>query len=84
MSLYYAICNKTSLIDTVLAHVGLLVAMILIGIVIYFSYAYADRMTSKLSPSITDGILRVISFILLCIGDEIMWSGIRVLLKTVS
>jgi multiple antibiotic resistance protein len=38
-------------------------------------------MTAKLSPSITQGILRVMSFILLCIGAEIMWNGIQNLLQ---
>jgi multiple antibiotic resistance protein len=75
--------SKPSLLDSALAHLGLLFGTVLIGIVIYFSYAYADRMTSKLSPAITQGILRVISFILLCIGGEIMWNGIQNLLKTV-
>ena len=75
--------SKPSLLDSALAHLGLLFGTVLIGIVIYFSYAYADRMTSKLSAAITQGILRVISFILLCIGGEIMWNGIQNLLKTV-
>jgi multiple antibiotic resistance protein len=74
--------SKPSLLDSALAHVGLLIATVLIGIVIYFSYAYADAMTAKLSTSMTHGILRVISFILLCIGGEIMWNGIQNLLKT--
>ena len=75
--------STPSLLNSALAHLGLLFATLLIGIVIYFSYAYADRMTSKLSAAITQGILRVISFILLCIGGEIMWNGIQNLLKTV-
>jgi multiple antibiotic resistance protein len=75
--------SKPSLLDSALAHLGLLFGTVLIGIVIYFSYAYADRMTAKLSPAITQGVLRVISFILLCIGGEIMWNGIQNLLKTV-
>lgn len=76
--------SKPSLFESVLAHLGLLVGTVLIGVVIYFSYAYADRTTARLSPAATQGILRVISFILLCIGGEIMWNGIQNLLKTVS
>jgi multiple antibiotic resistance protein len=76
--------SKPSLFESVFARVGLLIATILIGVVIYFSYAYADRTTARLSPAITQGILRVISFILLCIGGQIMWNGIQNLLKTVS
>lgn len=76
--------SKPSLLDSALAHLGLALGTVLIGIVIYFSYAYADKMTARLSRAITQGILRVISFILLCIGGEIMWNGIQNLLKTIS
>jgi multiple antibiotic resistance protein len=76
--------SKPSLLDSALAHLGLLFGTVLIGVVVYFSYAFADRMTSKLSPAITQGILRVISFVLLCIGGEIMWNGIQALMKTIS
>ncbi len=75
---------KPSLLETGLAHIGLLLGTVLIGVVVYFSYAYAGRMRAKLSPAFTVGILRVISFILLCIGAEIMWNGVQSLLKTVS
>lgn len=76
--------SMPSLAESAFAHLGLLIGTVLIGIVIYFSYAYADRMEAKLSPSITQGILRVIAFILVCIGGEIMWDGIQNLLKTLS
>jgi multiple antibiotic resistance protein len=76
--------SKPLLVDTAFAHLGLLIATVLIGIIVYFSYAYAGRMRAKMSPGFTVGILRVISFILLCIGGEIMWNGIQNLLKTVS
>ncbi len=73
--------SAPNLLDTALAHIGLLVATLLIAVVVYFSYTYADRMTAKLPPTITQGILRVMSFILLCIGSEILWNGIQNLLK---
>lgn len=76
--------SRQSLLGSALAHLGLLVATVLIGVVIYLSYAYADRTTARLSPAVTQGVLRVISFILLCIGGEIMWDGIQHLLKTLS
>ncbi|MHB8607080.1 MAG: MarC family protein [Candidatus Acidiferrales bacterium] len=76
--------SKPSLADSGLAHLGLLIGTVLIGVVIYFSYAYADRITARLSPAAAQGILRVISFILLCIGGEIVWNGIRSLMKTIT
>ena len=50
--------SRPSLLDSAFAHLGLLLGTVLIGIVIYFSYTYADTMTSKLSPAITHGILQ--------------------------
>jgi multiple antibiotic resistance protein len=76
--------SEPTMVDSIFAHLGLLIGTFLLGIIIYFSYAYADRMTAILSPSITQGILRVISFILLCIGVEIMWTGAQHLLRTIS
>jgi len=68
--------------DIAMAHLGVLAGIFLIGIVVYIAYAYADRTTARLSPSITQGILRVISFILVCIGAQIMWNGIESVAKT--
>ncbi len=69
--------------EIVLAHLGVLVGIVLMGVLVYLSYAYADRTTARLSPSMTQGILRIISFILLCIGAEIMWNGIQALARSV-
>lgn len=69
--------TQPTLANSALAHLGLLIGTVLIGMVVYLSYAYADRTAAKLSPSVTQGLLRVISFILLCIGGEIMWNGIQ-------
>lgn len=76
--------TEPSLTTSAVAHLGLILGTILIGVVVYLSYAYADRTTAKLSPSVSQGLLRVISFILLCIGGEIMWTGVQSLIKTVK
>ncbi len=73
--------SRPNMMDAALARLGLLIGTVLIGIIIYFSYAYADRTTARLSPAMTQGILRVISFILLCIGSQIMWNGVQTLVK---
>src|SRR5258708_2670359 len=51
----------------------------LIGI--YLRYADAPKLTSALAPSTAHGILRVIAFILLCIGVQIAWNGLSSLLE---
>ncbi|MEO6983420.1 MAG: MarC family protein [Edaphobacter sp.] len=66
--------------ESVFAHAGLLLAVILLSTTIYFSYAYAPRIARSISPSTAHGILRVIAFILLCIGVQIAWNGLVPLL----
>lgn len=74
---------KFTLVETLLSHIGMLVGMALVGLVIYLSYAYADKLTSKLPAAIAQGILRVISFVLVCIGAEITWHGAEILIRSV-
>lgn len=70
----------STLTETVLARAGLMVAVVLLSVLVYVSYAYAPQITSKISPSTAHGILRVIAFILLCIGVQIAWNGLEALL----
>ncbi len=72
--------EQRSIQDKVLAHVGLFLAVILLSALIYFSYAYAPRIASSISPATVHGILRVVAFILLCIGVQIAWNGLSDLL----
>ncbi|MGC1424145.1 MAG: MarC family protein [Terracidiphilus sp.] len=66
----------------VLSHIGVFVAVVVLSIVVYFCYGYAPKMTSKISPSTAHGVLRVVAFILFCIGVQIAWNGLSFLLKT--
>ncbi|MCU1323716.1 MAG: multiple antibiotic resistance (MarC)-related protein [Acidobacteriaceae bacterium] len=69
--------------DTVVAQTGTMLAVILLSGTVYLSYAYAPRITRSISPSTAHGILRVIAFILLCIGVQIAWNGLAPLLISV-
>jgi len=75
--------SKRTLSDNALSHAGLLLAVIVLSALIYVSYAYAPQITSRISPSTAHGILRVVAFILLCIGVQIAWNGANTLLSTV-
>ena len=67
----------------ILAHVGLLLAIIALSALVYLCYAYASRITTVISASTAHGILRVVAFILLCIGVQIAWNGLAILLTSV-
>jgi len=72
--------ESNTLTDTVLARVGLLIAVLLLSVLVYVCYGYAPQIARKISPSTVHGILRVIAFILLCIGVQIAWNGLEALL----
>ncbi len=65
----------------VLSHLGVFLAVVVLSVVVYFCYAYAPKITSKISPSTAFGVLRVVAFILFCIGVQIAWNGLSFLLK---
>jgi multiple antibiotic resistance protein len=67
----------------VLAHLGIFLAIVALSIAVYFCYAYAPRITRAIPPSTAHGMLRVVAFILLCIGVQIAWNGLSALLATV-
>jgi len=69
--------------ETVLAYVGLFISAVALSASVYLCYAYAPKIARSVPPSTAHGILRVIAFILFCIGVQIGWNGISDLLKTV-
>jgi multiple antibiotic resistance protein len=74
--------SRGTFLQIALAHLGVLIGIGLVGVVVYIAYAYADWTTARLSASATQAILRIISFILFCIGAQIMWNGIESVAKT--
>jgi multiple antibiotic resistance protein len=63
-----------------LRHGGLFIAIVLLSAAVYLCYANAPRLTRAIPPATASGILRVIAFILLCIGVQIFWNGLSALL----
>jgi multiple antibiotic resistance protein len=76
--------SDRNLTRNILGHVGLLIAIVVLSALVYFCYAYAPKITRSISPSTVHGILRVVAFILLCIGVQIAWNGLALLLATVG
>jgi multiple antibiotic resistance protein len=65
------------------AVVGLLVGSVVIALSIYLSYRFAERIGRTLGESAMNVIIRISSFILVCIGVQILWNGLSVLLRSV-
>src|SRR5271157_2624131 len=74
--------SSTSTTENILGHIGIMVAVVALSYSVYLSYRYAPKITQKISPQTVHGILRVIAFILLCIGVQIAWKGVQVLIQS--
>jgi multiple antibiotic resistance protein len=68
-------------IDNVMAHLGVSLAIVALSFTVFLCYGYAPKITARISPQTAHGMLRVIAFVLLCIGVQITWNGAEVLLK---
>lgn len=62
---------------------GMLIGSVLIAASIYLSYRFAERIGRTLGDSAMNIIIRLSSFILVCIGVQILWNGLSALLRTV-
>jgi multiple antibiotic resistance protein len=62
---------------------GMLLGALLIAASIYWSYRFAEWIERTLGDSAMNVIIRLSSFILLCIGVQILWNGLSALLRTV-
>ena len=68
-----------SLLLTALAHA---VGILLVAVGVYLCYRYAERILRKLGPTGTSVVVRLSAFILLCIGVQIFWNGVRGLIAS--
>lgn len=67
----------------ILSHLGVFLAVVVLSVLVYFCYRYAPTITRAIPPATAHGILRVIAFILLCIGVQISWNGLAELIRQV-
>jgi multiple antibiotic resistance protein len=74
--------SSSAVLSNVMAHTGIFLAIAALSLTVFLSYGYAPKITARISPQTAHGILRVIAFVLLCIGVQITWNGVESLLKT--
>jgi multiple antibiotic resistance protein len=72
--------KQSDITATVLSYIGLFIASVVLAASIYLCYAYAPKIARSVSPATAHGFLRVIAFILFCIGVQIAWNGLSELL----
>ena len=66
-------------------HVALLIGaavagLLAIAVTVYLCYRFAERIVALLGARGTDVVVRLSAFILLCIGVQILWTGVSSLL----
>jgi multiple antibiotic resistance protein len=61
-----------------------LLASALIALSIFLCYGFADRLARILGPTAMVVVVKLTSFLLVCIGVQIAWNGIKALLESVT
>jgi multiple antibiotic resistance protein len=64
--------------------VAAVIASALIAVSVYLCYAFADRLARILGATGMSVMLRLSSFLLVCIGVQIVWNGASALLATAA
>ena len=59
-----------------------LVGSVLIALSVFVCYRLAERLARLLGPTGMGVILRLSSFLLVCIGVQILWTGVKALLNS--
>jgi multiple antibiotic resistance protein len=60
-----------------------IIGSLLIAVSIFLCYGFADRLASMLGKTAMSVIMRLSSFLLICIGVQILWNGASELLASV-
>jgi len=63
--------------------IGAVIGAVLIAASVYLCYAFADRLARVLGTTGMSVIMRLSSFLLVCIGVQIIWNGLSALLRSV-
>ena len=68
------------LVDTMMGELAAIAGIILAALSVWVCYRYADAITRKLGDSGSRVIMKLAAFINMCIGLQIIWDGVRILL----
>ena len=71
--------GENALAPRLQAYGGIALAAVVLAGSVYLCYGYAPRLIKAVIAPTVHGILRVIAFILMCIGVQIAWNGLSLL-----
>jgi len=71
-------------VQNLLAILGAVIGSALIAFSVFLCYGFADRLAQLLGATGMTVIMRLSSFLLVCIGVQILWNGASVLLRSLA
>jgi multiple antibiotic resistance protein len=74
--------KATDIVELALLGGAAIVGIAAIALTVYLCYRFAERIVTMLGEGGTNVVVRLTAFILLCIGVQIIWSGVGGLLAT--
>lgn len=74
--------STNQITPNILGHLGIFFAFLVLSGLVYLCYGYAPRIKGAIAPTTVNGILRIVAFILICIGVQIAWNGLTILLSS--
>ncbi len=69
--------------QNIAAIVGALIGSAAVALSVYLCYRFAERLARILGPTGMSVIVRLSSFLLICIGVQILWNGLRILISEI-
>lgn len=67
-------------IETFVSRGGALISFLALAVTVYLSLAYTVSLLQRVGPSATKVSMRLMAFVILCIGAQISWTGVHSLL----
>jgi multiple antibiotic resistance protein len=72
------------MLSTVLTQTGDVIGIIAVCVLVYLCFQYSTFVTKSLGQSGTAVLMRLISFLVACIGIQISWEGLQSLIQQVA
>lgn len=82
LSAHASVKGMKGILPAAMAHAGIAIAVVLLSLAVYLCYGHAPTITSRIPAQSIHGILRLIAFVLLCIGVQITSNGVEAIVKT--
>jgi multiple antibiotic resistance protein len=76
--------QKSDVLGTALVQAGDIIGIGIVSLLVYLCFQYSTFVTKILGQSGTAVLMRLISFLVACIGVQISWEGLQILIEQVA